>query len=419
MRPDRPLYGRADVSGVLPRTPPEAAPPDRPTRPVAATIAASVRARALREAGHDVISLALGEPDFPTPAHIIEAAHQAALRGETKYPPIGGTTALKAAIARKLARDNALQATPAEIIVTAGSKQAIYEAFAATITPGDEVIIPAPFWASYPLIAETFGAVPIPITCPEQDDFRLDPAALADAITPKTSWLVLNFPNNPTGAICGPDRLHAVAAILRRHPHVRVMSDDIYEHLIHDGSRHATIAALAPDLRPRTMTIGGVSKSYAMTGWRIGWATGPADLIAAMTAIQGNITSGASTLGQAAAIAALDGPQDGVRLMRDRYAARRDLALEALSPTLPTRRPDGAFYLFPSVTPLLGRTSPAGRPLRTDAALAEALLEETYVATVAGSAFGAPDHLRLSIACDETTLAEACRRITAFCRATT
>ena len=404
------------MSGAPPRTKPGAAPPEPP---VAATIAASIRARALREAGYDVISLALGEPDFPTPAHIIDAAHDAALRGETKYPPIGGTAACRQAIVRKLARDNGIDARPDEIIVTSGSKQAIYEAFAATIVAGDEVIVPAPYWASYPLIAESFGAVPVAVDCPEHDDFRLDPARLADAITPRTRWLVLNFPNNPTGATCEPDRLRAVAAILRRHPGVRIMSDDIYEHLIHDGTRHATLAAIAPDLRSRTLTIGGVSKSYAMTGWRIGWATGPAGLIARMTALQGNITSGASSIGQAATVAALDGPQDQVAAMRARYAARRDLALDALTAVLPCRRPDGAFYLFPSIAPLIGRTSPQGRPLPTGAAIADALLEETYVAAVAGSAFGASSHLRLSIACDETSLTEACRRIAAFCRAVT
>ena len=385
--------------------------------PVAATIATAARARALRDAGHDVISLAIGEPDFDTPSHIIDAAADAARRGETKYTPITGTLACRDAIRRKLARDNGLELARGEIIVPNGSKQAIHHALAATLEAGDEVIIPAPYWASYPLIAASLGGVPVFVDCPETQGFQLDPDALANAVSDRTRWIVLNFPNNPTGAVCPPATLQAVAAIAARHPQVRVLSDDIYEHLIHDGSRHATLAAVAPHLRDRTLTVGGVSKSYAMTGWRIGWAAGPADLIEAIAVVQGNVTSGASSVAQAATIAALDGPQEPVRLMRARYAQRCDLALAELSRTsrLSCRTPDAAFYLFPSVASLIGRRSPAGRTLATDEAVADAILEETHVAVVAGAAFGASSHIRLSTAADDASLREACRRIVRFC----
>ncbi len=385
-------------------------------REVAAPIAIAARARALRAEGHDVISLAIGEPDFNTPSHIIDAACDAARRGETKYPPISGTLACRQAIRRKLARENGLESGLDQIIVTNGSKQAIHEAFAATLERGDEVIVPAPYWASYPLIAEMLGGTPVFVDCPAPG-FRLEPDALGRAITARTRWVVLNFPNNPTGAICPPDRLAALAGILARHPRILVMSDDIYEHLIHDGSPHATLAAVAPNLGPRTLTVGGVSKSYAMTGWRIGWASGPADLIEAMAVIQGNVTSGASSVAQAATIAALDGHQDPVRQMRARFTARRDLALAELGRArgLTCGRPDGAFYLFPSVAGLLGRRSAAGRSLETDTLIANALLEEAHVAVVPGSAFGASPFVRLSIACNEPTLIDACRRIAGFC----
>ena len=388
---------------------------------VPATIEAASRARALRAAGHDVISLALGEPDFPTPPHVIEAMHRAALAGETKYPPINGTPALRDAVRRKFSRENAIDAAVDEIIVTTGSKQAIAEAFAATLAPGDEVAIPAPYWASYPLMARMAVGPPVFVECREEDAFRLDPDALARALTPSTRWVMLNFPNNPTGACCEEGRLRAVADVLRRWPETWILSDDIYEHLIHDGSPHVTLAALAPDLRGRVLTVNGVSKSYAMTGFRIGYATGPARLIAAMGAVQGNVTSGASSIGQAAAAAALDGPQDARDAMRARFRHRLDLTMEALAgaPGLSVSRPAGAFYLFPSVTGLIGRRSAGGRRLETDADVAVALLEETHVATVAGAAFGASPYLRLSIASSEDALRRAAFRITRFCQTTT
>ena len=385
-------------------------------KPVAATIAMAARARALRAAGHDVISLAIGEPDFNTPAHIIEAAREAALRGETKYTPITGTLACRDAIRRKFARDNQLEFAADEIIVSSGSKQAIHHAFAATLAPGDEVIIPAPYWASYPLIAEMLGGVPVFVECPEHDGFRLAPDALARAITVRTRWIVLNFPNNPTGAICERGRLAAMAEILIHHPNVRVMSDDIYEHLIHDGSRHATLAAVAPSLGERTLTIGGVSKTYAMTGWRIGWAAGPAALIEAMAVVQGNVTSGASSIAQAATIAALDGPQEPVAATRARYAIRRALAVAELARTdrFRCQTPDAAFYLFPSVESLIGHHSAGGRRLLNDAAVADALLEEAHLAVIAGGAFGASPFIRLSTAADDGMVRDACQRIVRF-----
>lgn len=384
---------------------------------VPATIAIAAAARALRAAGTDVISLAIGEPDFPTPPHIVEAAHAAALRGETKYTPVEGTQALRAAVRSKFARENGIEAAPDEIIVTNGSKQAIHDAFAATLAPGDEVVVPSPYWASYPLIARMLGGVPVFVPCDEAEGFRLDPAALARAIGPRTRWVVLNFPNNPTGAVCSADRLDAIGEALAAHPDVWVLSDDIYEHLVHDHGRHATLAAVRPDLRHRILTLSGVSKAYAMTGWRIGYATGPARLVRAMAAVQGNVTSGASSIGQAAAVAALEGDQAPVEAMRRRYAARRDLAHAALSavPGLACTRPEGAFYLFPNVAGLLGRRSAGGRLLQDDRAVAEALLAEAHVATVPGVAFGASPHLRLSTACADDALAEACRRIAAFC----
>ncbi len=389
------------------------------SRPVAATIAIAARARALRAEGHDVISLAIGEPDFNPPAHNNDAAADAARRGETKYTAVNGTLACREAIRRQFARDNGLEFAPTEIIVTNGSKQAVHDAFAATLEPGDEVIVPSPYWASYPLIAEMLGGVPVFVECARSGGFQLDPDALDRAITPRTRWIVLNFPSNPTGALCSGDRLAAIADVLASHQHVRIMSDDIYQHLIHDGSPHATLAAVAPRLRRRILTIGGVSKSYAMTGWRIGWAAGPADLIEAMAAVQGNVTSGASSVAQAATVAALDGPQDCVHAMRARFTARRDLALAELGRTdrLACLRPDGAFYLFPSVAGLIGRRSAAGRSLGTYADIADALLDETHVAAVAGAAFGTSPYLRLSTACDEAPLTEACRRIVRFCEA--
>ncbi|MCG4274906.1 pyridoxal phosphate-dependent aminotransferase [Acetobacter senegalensis] len=384
--------------------------------PAPATIEMARRARALRAEGKQVISLALGEPDFPTPAAVVEAAHQAALAGQTKYPPVDGTPALKAAVARKFSRENGLDYAPDEIMVSNGGKQVIFNAFMATLNDGDEVVVPAPYWVSYPLIARMFGGVPVYAPCREEDGFRLKAEALAKAMTPRTRWVVLNFPNNPTGAVCEQADLQAVAEVLRQYPDVWILSDEIYEHLVFDGMQSASIAAVAPDLKDRTITLNGVSKAYAMTGWRVGFAGGPKDLIAAMRGVQGNATSGICTIAQAAAAAALDGPADLVRTMAETYSRRRKMVVEALRtvPGLTCAMPEGAFYAYPGVAGCLGRTTAGGTRLETDHDFAVALLEEAHVATVPGSAFGLSPYLRLSCATRDEDLKEACTRIARF-----
>lgn len=381
-----------------------------------ATIAMSMRARAMRAEGHEVLSLALGEPDFATPAAVIEAAHRAALDGQTKYPPVDGTPALKAAIARKFARENGLEYALSDLIVSNGGKQVIFNAFMATIDHGDEVVIPAPYWVSYPLAARLFGGVPVFAECREADGFRLTAAALEAAMSPRTRWVVLNFPSNPTGAVMGLADMEAIAAVLRRHPGAWILSDEIYEHLVFDGARHHSIAAVAPDLKGRILTLNGVSKSYAMTGWRVGYAGGPPGLIRAMARVQGNATSGVCSVAQAAAAAALDGPASLVAEMRDTYARRRRMVVEALRavPGLTCAMPDGAFYAFPGIAACMGRTSAGGRMLRTDEDFAIALLEEQRVACVQGSAFGMGPYLRLSCATGDDVLTECCARIAEF-----
>ncbi|TWB00110.1 aspartate aminotransferase [Gluconacetobacter diazotrophicus] len=381
-----------------------------------ATIAMAVRARALRAEGHQVLSLALGEPDFATPHAVIEAAHRAALDGQTKYPPVDGTPALKAAIARKFERENGLAYTPAELMVSNGGKQVIFNAFMATIDAGDEIVIPSPYWVSYPLAARLFGGVPVFAACREEDGFRLTAPALEAALSPRTRWVVLNFPNNPTGAVVTLADLEAISEVLRRYPQAWILSDEIYEHLVFDGARHHSLAAVAPDLKSRILTLNGVSKSYAMTGWRIGYGGGPARLIRMMTRVQGNATSGVCSIAQAAAAAALDGPAGLVAEMRDTYARRRAMVVESLRaiPGVTCAMPQGAFYAYPGIAGCLGKTSQGGRMLRTDEDFAIALLDEQHVACVQGSAFGKGPYLRLSCATDDGTLREACARIATF-----
>jgi len=386
--------------------------------PVAASVALTVRAREMRAQGLDVISLTIGEPDFATPAHVVEAAHQSALGGETRYPPQDGAPALKAAIRRKLARDG-LHYGIDEIVVGNGGKQVIFDALMATLDPGSEVIVLAPYWNAYLLVTQLLGGAAVSVPCLEADGFRPRVAAIEAAITPRTRWLVLNFPNNPTGAVCGPEDLAAIGAMLLRHPQVWVMSDDLYERLRFDGAPHATIAAVVPALRERVLTLGGVSKTYAMTGWRVGYGAGPRVLVRAMATVQGHATAGVCAPAQAAAAAALDGPQDEVEVMGDAYRRRRDLVVDALAaaPGLGCHRPDGAFYVYPSVAGLIGRRSGGGRGLATDEDVCAALLEEGHVATVFGAAFGMSPYLRLSCAASDAVLTEACRRITRFCDA--
>lgn len=382
-----------------------------------ATIAMSVKARALRAQGHHVISLALGEPDFATPPHVIAAAHAAALDGQTKYPPTDGTAACKQAVRDKFARENGLEFAPDEVAVANGGKQILFNALMATLDPGDEVVIPSPYWASYPLTVSLLGGIPVFAPCLEADGFRLRPEALEQAITPRTSWVILNFPNNPTGATCSEADLMALGQVLERHPRIWILCDEIYEHLVFGDAPHASLARVVPALRDRVLTLSGVSKSYAMTGWRIGYAGGPARLLKAMSVIQTNATSGACTISQAAAVAALDGPQDLLPVMRDTYRRRRDLVADALRaiPGVTCAIPDGAFYAYPGIAGCLGRTSAGGRRIDTDEDFALALLDEQHVAVVAGAAFGMSPYLRLSVASDDDSLVEACRRIASFC----
>ena len=383
----------------------------------AASAVMTGKARELAAAGHKVISLAIGEPDFDTPRHAIDAAYAAALAGDTKYPPQDGTKALKQAVQRKFKRDNKLDYALDEIMVANGGKQVIMNALLGTCDPGDEVLIPAPYWISYADMAKLATATPVTVACPQNNNFKLRPEDLEAAITPKTKWLILNFPNNPTGAACSRAEMQALAEVLLRHPHVWVMTDDMYEHLTYDGFEFCTIAEVEPRLKDRVLTVNGVSKTYAMTGWRVGFCGGPKPLIKAMVNMQSQVSSGISTVGQAAAVAALDGPQDLVAERAAIYKQRRDLVVEMLNqaPGIVCHKPEGAFYVFPNVAGCLGRTSAGGRAIKTDGDFAMALLEEKHVAVVHGAAYGMSPYIRISYATDTESLREACARIQDFC----
>ncbi len=387
---------------------------------MAATVQMTMKARAMRAEGIEVIALTIGEPDFASPAHAIEAAHAAALRGETKYPPQDGVPALKQAIQRKFKRDAGLDVALDEIMVANGGKQVIFDALMATLNPGDEVIVPAPYWGAYPLMTQVVGGEPVIVTCSQNNGFKPRAEDIEAAITPRTKWLMLNSPNNPTGAALTADDLRLLGAMLLRHPHVWIMSDDMYEHLVFDEP-HATMAAVMPELRDRVLTVSGVSKTYAMTGWRIGFAAGPKALIKAMVTMQGHVSAGVSTVGQAAAAAALDGPQDAVPQMQAAYKRRRDMVVEALNraPGIQCHKPQGAFYVYPNVAGCLGKTTAAGKRLETDEDFALALLEEKQVAVVHARAFGMSPYLRISYATGDEALATACDRIVAFCEGLT
>ena len=392
-------------------------------------MAATARARAMRAQGLDVIALTLGEPDFASPDEAIEAAHAAALAGETRYPAVGGTPELKAAIRAKFVRDNGLHFADDEILVGNGAKQIIYDALIATLDPGSEVIIPAPYWNAYPLVAQMGGGVPVFVPCLREDGFLPRPEALAAAVTPKTRWLVLNFPNNPSGAVARAGHLEAIARALAPHEHVWIMSDDMYEHLVLDGSAHVTLAQVAAQLAANTnepalaalasrvLTISGVSKTYAMPGWRVGFAGGAAPLIAAMAKVQGQATGGVSPLAQAAAAAALNGPQQRVAEMRAVYTRRRDAVFARLTEIagMECHCPEGAFYLFPDIRAFFGRYSRSGHIVYTDEDFCRALLDEAHVAAVHGTAFGVPGHIRISTAAADDLLDQACIRIRQFC----
>ena len=387
----------------------------------AASVVMTQKARELAAQGIKVISLAVGEPDFDTPRHAIEAAYKAALAGDTKYPPQDGTKALKEAIRRKFKRENGLDYALDEILVSNGGKQVIMNAMLATCDVGDEVIIPAPFWISYADMAKLAGGVPVTVACPQNNGFRLRPEDLEAAITPKTKWLLLNFPSNPTGAACSRPEMKALAEVLLRHPHVWVLTDDMYEHLLYDDFEFCTIAEVEPRLKDRVLTVNGVSKTYAMTGWRVGFCGGPRDLIKAMFNMQGQLTAGVSTVGQAAAAAALDGPQDLVKERAAIYKARRDMVVEMLNaaPGIACHKPEGAFYVFPNIAGCLGKVSAGGRRIATDADFALALIEEKHVAVVHGAAYGMSPYLRISYATETEKLREACARIQDFCRSLT
>ena len=380
------------------------------------TVAMSNRAAEMKAAGHDIIALAAGEPDFNTPDHIIEAAHAAARGGKTRYTAVDGIPELKTAIAEKFARENGLTYSPAEISVGSGGKHVIWNAFLATIEPGDEVIIPAPYWVSYPDMVQFSGGVPVILPCGPDQGFKLNPDDLARAITPKTKWIILNSPSNPTGAGYTEAELAGLAEVIRPQTAVHVMADDIYEHITFPGFDFTTLAQVAPDLIDRVLTVNGVSKAYAMTGWRIGYAGGPQPLIAAMRKLQSQSTTNPSSVSQWAAVAALSGPQDYLSMSRDAFLRRRDLVVTGLNAmegvTCPT--PQGAFYVYPSVAGLIGARSPAGRVMEDDKAIAEALLEETGVALVFGAAFGLSPHLRLSYAAADDVLQDALARMADF-----
>ncbi len=381
------------------------------------TMAVTNLARELRAAGRDIIGLGAGEPDFDTPDHIKEAAIAAIRRGETKYTNVDGTPELKAAIVRKFRRENELDYEPAEITVGTGGKQVLYNAFMATLDPGDEVVVPAPYWVSYPDMVRLAGGEPVFVACPAETGFRLRPEDLERAITPRTKWLVLNSPSNPTGAAYRREELEALAEVLRRHPQVRVMTDDMYEHLVYDGFVFTTIAQVAPDLKDRTLTVNGVSKAYAMTGWRIGYAGGPRELIKAMATIQSQSTSNPCSISQAAALAALDGDQ-GFLAERNRvFRERRDLVVRLLNeaPGLSCPKPEGAFYVYPSCAGVIGRRPPGGQPIASSEQFARYLLEDAGVAVVHGAAFGLDPHFRISYATSTELLEEACRRILRAC----
>ncbi|MGX7003010.1 pyridoxal phosphate-dependent aminotransferase [Caballeronia sp. KNU42] len=376
------------------------------------------RVAARRACGAKVISLSAGEPDFDTPVHIREAAIEAIRAGHTRYTQVAGMRPLREAVAAKFRNENGLELTWQDTIVCSGGKQVIYNALAVTLNEGDEVIVPAPYWVSYPEMVQLCGARAVIVTCGNESGFKLTPRALADAIGPRTRWLILNSPSNPTGAVYTRDELAALAEVLLAHPHVLVLSDDIYEHLIFDGAAFHTIAQVEPRLMSRTLTMNGVSKAYAMTGWRIGFGTGPRWLLDAMEKLQGQQTSGASSISQHAALAALTGPQQFIGETCSVFEQRRDLMVRLLNetPGLSCPTPGGAFYAFVSCEGLIGRTTVAGTKLMTDEDVASALLDEANVAVVQGSAFGLAPYIRIAYALDDDALIEACRAIKRFCQ---
>ena len=381
------------------------------------TIAVSNMAAEMKAAGKDIIGLGAGEPDFDTPDHVKAAAIAAINAGKTKYTAVDGIVELKAAIVGKFARENNISCSIDMVTVGTGGKQILYNGLMATLDEGDEVIIPAPYWVSYPDMVLLAGGTPVPVECPQEDGFKLTPDALSAAITPRTKWLILNSPSNPTGAGYSADDLLALAAVLRQNSHIYIMVDDMYEHLVYDGFVFATLAEVAPDLQERTLTINGVSKAYCMTGWRIGYATGPQPLIKAMAKIQSQSTSNPNSIAQWAAVEALSGPLDFMADNLVHFAARRTLVSDALNAIdgMDCFVPQGAFYVYPNLAGLIGRTTPEGKIIETDGDFVSYLLESQGVATVQGAAFGLSPHFRISYATGTDVLEDAMCRITAAC----
>lgn len=380
-----------------------------------ASMVASMAAKALRAKGIDVIDLGLGEPDFPTPPHIIEAAFQAARSGQTLYTASAGTPEVREAVASKFRRENGLDYTAGDIVVANGAKQIIFNALMATLEDGDEAILPAPYFVSYPEMVKLLGGVPMVAECPEEDGFRLKPDVLEKAITPRTKWLFLNMPGNPSGAVYSEPELKALGAVLAKHPQVLVLSDEIYEHILFDGRAFVSFGKACPELKDRTLIVNGVSKSYAMTGWRVGYAAGPAPLVKAMSTIQSQSVTSVSSIMQAATVAALNGPQDDVARFREAFERRRNLVVDGIRQvnglTLPP--PEGAFYAYIGCSSLIGRKTPKGVVLEDDTAVAAYLLNEGRVASVPGVAYGLSPYFRISTATSDEVLSEAIRRIKA------
>ena len=381
------------------------------------TVAMTGRVAELRAEGRDIIGLSAGEPDFDTPKNIREAAKAAIDAGHTRYTAVDGMAPLKRAICDKFTRENGLDYTPEEISVGTGGKQILFNALLATLNPGDEVIVPAPYWVSYPDIVGLAGGVPVILPCPVETGFRIDPEALRAAITPRTKWLILNSPSNPTGAAYSAAEMRALTDVLLDFPQVWVLADDIYEHLVFDGFTFVTPAQVEPRLKSRILTMNGVSKAYAMTGWRIGYGAGPKELIRAMAKLQSQSTSNPCTISQYAALEALTGPQDYIEMSREAFQRRRDLVVAGLNdcPGISCPMPQGAFYVYPSIAGLIGKVSAAGTKIADDETFANALLDETGVAIVFGAAFGLSPHFRVSYAASDDTLREAIARIHSFC----
>ncbi len=382
-----------------------------------ATLALAAKAQELKAQGKDVIGLAVGEPDFDTPDFIKDGAKKALDQGKTKYTPVPGTPELRKAVAEKFKRENNLTYTPEQVIVSTGGKQVLYNAFMATLNPGDEVIIAAPYWLSYPEMVMLCEGSPVIVKTTPESGFKMSPEALEKAITPATKWVIINSPSNPTGAAYTSDELKALGEVLKKNPHVWVLTDDIYEHLVYDKFKFSTIAEVCPELYERTLTVNGVSKAYAMTGWRIGYAGGPLELIKAMNKVQGQSTSNPSSVSQAAAVAALNGDQSFLNDWRDKFQKRRDLVVSMLNQAdgIECASPEGAFYVYASCEGVIGKTTPDGKKIENDTDFANYLLEKHHVVFVPGVEFGLSPAFRISYALDEASLTKACERIQKAC----